>query len=97
MYLYHSDIIYTGESRGNKKLADTITRIKIKLVIFGHNHEGYGVTYDENTTYINAATCVGGANSMLRRQAIVCDFYPELKHLYTGLVCDDEPASCKFY
>ena len=33
------------------------TRVKPLFHIFGHVHEGYGVTSDGVTTYINASTC----------------------------------------
>jgi Icc-related predicted phosphoesterase len=78
----NSDIIYTGESRGSDSLAAKVSQLQIPLHIFGHNHEGYGAENDDTTTYINAATCVGGAKSAARRQAIVVDYYPSLKQFY---------------
>ena len=39
------------------ELEKRIYSVKPKLHIGGHIHEGYGMTYDENTTYINASTC----------------------------------------
>jgi len=46
-----------GIKCGSKVLADTIKRLKPRYVIYGHIHEGYGVTRDLNTTYINASSC----------------------------------------
>ena len=42
---------------GCKDLADTITRIKPKLHISGHIHEGYGSIQIENTAYLNVSVC----------------------------------------
>jgi len=47
------DKLYVGCSELEKKIYE----IKPKYHIGGHIHEGYGMTYDENTTYINASTC----------------------------------------
>ena len=32
-------------------------RIKPKINVFGHIHEGYGVTTDNHTLFVNASTC----------------------------------------
>jgi len=64
LYSGGSDIIWNGESRGSKRLTAVIKTLKIPVSISGHNHEGYGVTYDANTTYINAANCVGTYNAV---------------------------------
>lgn len=37
-------------------------RIKPKYHIFGHVHEGYGITKNEHTTFINASTCDAAYN-----------------------------------
>lgn len=47
------DKLYVGCSELKKK----IHSIKPKCHIGGHIHEGYGMAYDENTTYINASIC----------------------------------------
>lgn len=45
-----------NESCGCEELLNILnTRIKPKLHIFGHIHEGYGILKLENTTYINAS------------------------------------------
>lgn len=48
-----------GNRAGCVDLLNTIqNRVKPKLHIFGHIHEGYGVTKDTNgTLFINASTC----------------------------------------
>ena len=51
---------FIPSSREYVGCSDLLHRIQViqpKLVCFGHIHEGYGMTYDENTTYINASTC----------------------------------------
>lgn len=47
------DKMYVGCFELQKRLYE----VKPKCHIGGHIHEGYGMTYDENTTYINASTC----------------------------------------
>ena len=42
---------------GCEDLRKAINKIKPKLHISGHIHEGYDVDYDEHTTYINASIC----------------------------------------
>ena len=34
-----------------------IQRIKPRVHIFGHIHEGYGYDYYDNITFVNACTC----------------------------------------
>eukprot|EP01130_Rhizamoeba_saxonica_P014871 TRINITY_DN6553_c0_g1_i2.p1 TRINITY_DN6553_c0_g1~~TRINITY_DN6553_c0_g1_i2.p1 ORF type:complete len:596 (-),score=76.66 TRINITY_DN6553_c0_g1_i2:288-2075(-) len=80
----HGDIIYTGESRGNRVLKKRVYETKPILHIFGHNHEGYGFTCNENTVFVNGANCRGGARSTARRPPIIIDIYPEFKEYYTG-------------
>jgi hypothetical protein len=38
-------------------LAAVVTRVRPRYHIFGHIHEGYGVTTDGHTTFVNAAAC----------------------------------------
>ena len=42
---------------GCEELAPAIARVKPKLHIFGHIHEGYGQLERDGVTYINAANC----------------------------------------
>lgn len=54
----HGDACFDGNRAGCVELLNTIQkRVKPKYHIFGHIHEGYGVTSDGFTTYINASTC----------------------------------------
>lgn len=48
-----------GPRAGCEELATAIQRIKPKIHVFGHIHEGYGVEIDPNvgTKYINASSC----------------------------------------
>jgi Icc-related predicted phosphoesterase len=46
-----------GERVGCQDLLEVVDRIKPKVHIFGHIHEGYGLTHNENTTFINASIC----------------------------------------
>jgi len=50
-------LLSTGEHAGCPVLLETVQKRVIPRVhIFGHFHEGAGIFYDENTTYINAST-----------------------------------------
>jgi Icc-related predicted phosphoesterase len=53
----YGDLTSRGDRMGCQDLADVIKRIKPKVHICGHNHEGYGITNDANTVYINASIC----------------------------------------
>ncbi|XP_045178453.2 metallophosphoesterase MPPED2-like [Mercenaria mercenaria] len=54
----HGDACFDKNRAGCVELLSTIQqRVKPKYHIFGHIHEGYGVTSDGHTTYINASTC----------------------------------------
>lgn len=63
--MYHGDYVLNvrpwGTNRahvGCEDLAKEIQdRVRPKLHIFGHIHEGYGVTNDKTTTYVNASIC----------------------------------------
>lgn len=48
---------WTNEEVGCPWLARNITRIKPKLHVFGHIHEGYGMIEKDGTTFVNASTC----------------------------------------
>ena len=45
---------------GCENLRYKIKALKPKLHIFGHIHEGYGMDYDDDTTYYNASICTLG-------------------------------------
>jgi Icc-related predicted phosphoesterase len=50
---------YTGEQVGCEELAARLTQLKnLKLHVFGHIHEGYGVEYnEEGPIFANASIC----------------------------------------
>ncbi|XP_038047109.1 metallophosphoesterase MPPED2-like isoform X2 [Patiria miniata] len=56
--LGHGDLTTSKERAGCVELLTTVQRrVKPKYHIFGHIHEGYGVTTDNKTTFINASIC----------------------------------------
>ena len=46
-----------GQNVGCYDLRDAIRRIKPAVHVFGHIHEGYGITYEGDTMCINASSC----------------------------------------
>lgn len=69
----HGDYCFSGLRAGCVELLSTIQkRVKPLYHIFGHIHEGYGVTTDGYTTYINASTCT--LRYKATNPAIVFDF-----------------------
>ncbi|KAJ8924610.1 hypothetical protein NQ315_000760 [Exocentrus adspersus] len=56
--LGHGDLACSGVRAGCVELLNTVqNRIVPKYHIFGHIHEGYGVTSDGKIIFINASTC----------------------------------------
>jgi len=53
----HCDKTLRGERVGCQDLLEVVERIKPKAHIFGHIHEGYGITRNEHTAFINASIC----------------------------------------
>jgi predicted phosphohydrolase len=53
----HGDALPNGARVGCPELLAAVRRVRPRLHVFGHIHEGYGVTRDEHTTYVNASTC----------------------------------------
>jgi predicted phosphodiesterase len=53
----HGDLTAHGEMVGCDDLLARVHEVRPRLHVFGHIHEGYGVTRDEHTTYFNASTC----------------------------------------
>ena len=51
------DMTFRGKRVGWKELADRVREIKPRYHLFGHIHEGYGVTQLETTLYGNASAC----------------------------------------
>lgn len=42
---------------GCEQLLHRVQKLRPRYHVFGHIHEGYGVTSDGITTYVNASTC----------------------------------------
>uniref|UniRef100_A0A0A9WR64 Metallophosphoesterase domain-containing protein 1 n=1 Tax=Lygus hesperus TaxID=30085 RepID=A0A0A9WR64_LYGHE len=54
----HGDLCLSGVRAGCVELLSVVQkRVKPKYHVFGHIHEGYGVTTDGLITFINASTC----------------------------------------
>lgn len=54
----HGDLCCTGVRAGCVELLSTVQkRVRPKYHVFGHIHEGYGVSSDGKIIYINASTC----------------------------------------
>ena len=51
------DANLSGEHVGCEDLLERVKKIKPKIHIFGHIHEGYGQTEIDGTTFINASIC----------------------------------------
>lgn len=51
------DLCSHGARVGCEELLRVIKRRAVPVHISGHIHEGYGVTRDEGTVYVNASTC----------------------------------------
>ncbi|KAA0188541.1 hypothetical protein HAZT_HAZT006466 [Hyalella azteca] len=56
--LGHGDFCVTDVRAGCVELLSTVQqRVKPKYHVFGHIHEGYGITTDGQIIFINASTC----------------------------------------
>ena len=54
----HGDLCFSGNRAGCVDLLRHVNhRVKPICHIFGHIHEGYGVTRNQHSTFINASTC----------------------------------------
>jgi hypothetical protein len=53
----HGDLNTFGLAQGCRGLLKAIERTQPKYHIFGHIHEGYGVSRNQHTCFINASTC----------------------------------------
>ncbi len=51
------DFTAQGDQAGCQDLLEVVEKIKPKVHIFGHIHEGYGITSSGATTFINASSC----------------------------------------
>ena len=55
--LGHGDVNTGGEAVGCADLAAAVARVRPRVHVFGHIHEGYGVTEVHGTRMINASIC----------------------------------------
>jgi predicted phosphohydrolase len=53
----HGDKTFRGDYAGCEDLLRRVEEIKPKYHVFGHIHEGYGVTSGAHTTFVNACIC----------------------------------------
>lgn len=60
-----------GKSVGDRDLLDAVRKIKPRLHVFGHVHEGYGRYTEDKILFINAS--VTDSSMHLVHTAIVCD------------------------
>lgn len=51
------DATVYGEHVGCEELADAVARLRPRLHVFGHIHEGYGELVREGTRFVNASSC----------------------------------------
>lgn len=52
----HGDRTVAGEDVGCADLLDAVRRLRPRLHVFGHIHEGYGVTREGDTVCVNASS-----------------------------------------
>jgi len=52
----HCDMTTGGQAVGCADLMDAVRRVKPRLHVFGHIHEGAGVTEEGGTTFVNASS-----------------------------------------
>jgi len=69
----HGGVTFKGEDTGCEDLLNAIKRAQPLVHVFGHVHEGYGVTKDEICTYINASICT--FNYKPTNKPVVFDLY----------------------
>jgi predicted phosphodiesterase len=46
-----------GEAVGCEELARAVARVRPRVHVFGHIHEGYGVLEQDGTRFVNASSC----------------------------------------
>lgn len=76
----HGDLTVTREPVGCEDLLKRIGAVRPWVHCFGHIHEGYGVTQDEHTLFVNAS---------------VCNFSYEPINPPVRVVIDEDRAVCK--
>lgn len=56
--LGHGDLVAHRDERvGCADLLEAVQRVRPRLHVFGHIHEGYGITQDAHTVFANASCC----------------------------------------
>jgi Icc-related predicted phosphoesterase len=68
----HGDQTIGGEHVGCQDLLEFVERIRPKLHIFGHIHEGYSLTRNDDTTFVNVSIC--DATYRPRNQPVTYNF-----------------------
>ena len=53
----HGDRTWHGEDAGCRDLMAAVARVRPRMHIFGHIHEGAGRSEDTSTVYVNASCC----------------------------------------
>lgn len=53
----HGDLTARGERAGCQDLLDAVRRVRPRLHVCGHIHEGYGATREGETLCVNASIC----------------------------------------
>jgi Icc-related predicted phosphoesterase len=53
----HGDRTRSGELVGCQDLLEVVERIRPRLHVYGHIHEGYGLSSNDYTTMVNASSC----------------------------------------
>ncbi len=53
----HGDLTLQGDRAGCVDLLDAVRRVRPRLHVFGHIHEGYGQTQEGPTVCVNACNC----------------------------------------
>ena len=53
----HGDVTVRGEGVGCEDLREAVRRVRPRLHVFGHIHEGYGLTRADGTVFVNASSC----------------------------------------
>eukprot|EP01120_Amphizonella_sp_Union-15-10_P010535 TRINITY_DN4235_c1_g1_i1.p1 TRINITY_DN4235_c1_g1~~TRINITY_DN4235_c1_g1_i1.p1 ORF type:complete len:281 (-),score=42.73 TRINITY_DN4235_c1_g1_i1:33-875(-) len=71
----HGGFCNNGLEAGCDDLLNAVQRVKPAVHIFGHIHEGYGVTEDKHTVYINASNCTYFYKC--KNNPIVFDLFPK--------------------
>ncbi|XP_072389976.1 UPF0046 protein C25E10.12 [Diabrotica undecimpunctata] len=90
--LGHGDLVCSGIRAGCVELLATVQqRVKPKYHVFGHIHEGYGVTSDGKIIYINASTC--DINYVPRNLPVVFDVPLKEGFVKEDFTVSEEPDS----